>query len=90
MDKYNLVEIFKALGDKTRLEIIALLKNEEVCVCILLENFTCSQPALSHHLKILKQAKIVLDRREGKWIHYRLNPDVFSAIITFAGTKTSS
>lgn len=84
MEKYSLVDIFKALGDKTRMEIINLLKSEEICVCVLLENFTCSQPALSHHLKILKQAKIVLDRREGKWIHYRLNSEVFAEIKKFA------
>lgn len=89
MEKYNLVDIFKALGDKTRIEIVDILKSEEICVCVLLESFTCSQPALSHHLKILKQAKIVFDRRDGKWIHYRLNTDVFVEIAKFASSKTN-
>lgn len=90
MEQYNLVDIFKALGDKTRIEIVDILKHKEICVCVLLESFTCSQPALSHHLKILKQAKIVIDRREGKWIHYRLNSDVIDVVKKFIDNKIKS
>ena len=70
----ELADIFKALGDETRLTIVQLLVGRELCVCDILDSFVMSQPAISHHLKILRQAGVVRDKREGKWIYYSLNP----------------
>lgn len=73
-------EFFKALGDETRLKIMLMLSEQEMCVCEILDRLKISQPAVSHHLKILKQAGIVKDSREGKWIYYSLNGDVFQDV----------
>jgi ArsR family transcriptional regulator len=64
--------LFKALGDETRLRIVALLAHGELCVCHLQEALGLSQPHVSRHLAILRLAGIVEDRRDGKWIRYRL------------------
>jgi ArsR family transcriptional regulator len=73
-------EIFKALGDPVRLAIIRLLLGKELCVCDILSAFNVSQPTISHHLKALKYAGLVNDRREGKWIYYSLNPETFAKV----------
>lgn len=70
----NMAIIFKALGDSTRLEIVQMLSGKKLCVCKILSAFNISQPAISHHLRILKQAGILLDQKEGKWVYYELNP----------------
>ena len=72
-------EIFKALGDPTRLGIMQMLTGKEMCVCEIIEAFDKSQPAISHHLKILKQAGLLSEAREGKWIMYRIRPEVAAA-----------
>jgi len=78
----RVAEIFKALGDETRLAIVQILVGRELCVCDILDAFDMSQPAISHHLKILRQAGVVQDTREGKWIYYRLNPSALKLIST--------
>lgn len=65
--------ILKLLGDKTRLTIMAILKKRECCVCELLEVFDMSQPAISQHLRKLKDAGLVKEDRRGQWIYYSLN-----------------
>lgn len=64
--------LFKALGDETRLRIVALLSHGELCVCHIQEALRISQPNVSRHLSILRAARIVEPRREGTWVHYRL------------------
>jgi len=66
--------LFKALGDETRLRIVALLSHGELCVCHLHEGLGLSQPAVSRHLAVLRAAGIVGSRRDRKWVHYRLLP----------------
>lgn len=84
----NLAQVFKALGDDTRLGIVRMLLGRELCVCDILDAFDKSQPVISHHLRTLKQAGIVNDVREGKWIYYSLNPATFAVIVDFVeGTK---
>ena len=73
-------EMFKALGDETRLAIVQMLLGKELCVCDVLDAFDMSQPTISHHLKILRQAGIVQDERQGKWIYYSLNPLAFKLL----------
>ena len=72
LDVRPVSRLFKALGDETRLRIVALLSHGELCVCHLHEALGLSQPNVSRHLAILRAAGIVEDRRDGKWIHYRL------------------
>lgn len=65
-------QICKALGDNNRLQIIQMLSDGEKCGCKLLEAFDITQPTLSHHMKILVESGLVIDRKEGKWHHYSL------------------
>lgn len=64
---------FHALSDSIRLQIIELLRSQELCVCELCEQLNVAQSKLSFHLKTLKEANLVLSRQEGRWIYYRLN-----------------
>ncbi|MEL0552817.1 MULTISPECIES: metalloregulator ArsR/SmtB family transcription factor [Enterobacteriaceae] len=69
------VQLFKILADETRLAIIMLLRESgELCVCDICAVTAESQPKISRHMAILRESGLVLDRREGKWIHYRLSP----------------
>src|ERR1041384_7035285 len=65
--------VFHALSDPTRLNLVALLRGGERCVCDLTDALEAGQSRLSFHLKTLKDAGLVLDRREGRWVYYRLN-----------------
>ncbi|MDD6035258.1 MAG: metalloregulator ArsR/SmtB family transcription factor [Lachnospiraceae bacterium] len=69
---YDLAELFKVFGDSTRIRILFVLFEAEVCVCDLAEALHMTQSAVSHQLRILKQAKLVKNRREGKSIFYSL------------------
>jgi len=64
--------LFKALADQTRLRLINLIGDDEVCVCFFVEVLKTNQPKISRHLAYLKRAGVVAARREGKWMHYRL------------------
>ena len=65
--------VFKALADKTRLRILALLGDDEVCVCHIHDTFGLPQPTVSRHLAYLRRTKLVDARRDGVWIHYRVS-----------------
>jgi ArsR family transcriptional regulator len=69
-------ELFKALGDPVRLRILALLRVREACVCELSSLLPVSQPAVSQHLRRLRQAGLVAERRHKYWTYYRLHPDL--------------
>lgn len=69
---YDLAELFKVFGDSTRIRILYVLFEAEVCVCDIAEALHMTQPAISHQLRILKQAKLVKNRREGKSVYYSL------------------
>src|SRR5437879_10005126 len=64
--------LFRALADPTRLRLLNLIADREICVCYLVEILRMSQPKVSRHLAYLRRARIVAARREGKWMHYRL------------------
>ncbi len=66
--------LFGALADKTRLRLLNLIRNEEVCVCFFVEVLGESQPKISRHLAYLRKCGLVSARREGKWMHYKINP----------------
>jgi ArsR family transcriptional regulator len=70
--RFDLPRFFQALGDTTRLRLLNLMGDHEVCVCYLVEILSAPQPRISRHLAYLRNAGIVAARREGKWMHYRI------------------
>ena len=70
--EFNAERFFQALGDKTRLRLLNLMGEQEICVCYLVEILGGPQPKISRHLAYLRSAGIVSARREGKWMHYRI------------------
>jgi len=69
------IKMFKALSDETRLRIYLLLLQGELCVCELVNILNIEQSRISHSVRILKEAGLVVNRREGKWIIYAVNPE---------------
>jgi ArsR family transcriptional regulator len=76
------IELFHALSDETRLEIIELLRKGERCVCELTDTLDAAQSRLSFHLRVLKDAGIVRDRKDGRWVYYELDPEAFEEVET--------
>jgi ArsR family transcriptional regulator, arsenate/arsenite/antimonite-responsive transcriptional repressor len=74
--EFDLVALFAALADPTRLRLLNLMDGREVCVCYFVEILKQGQPKISRHLAYLRRAGIVASRRDGKWMHYRIErPD---------------
>jgi ArsR family transcriptional regulator, arsenate/arsenite/antimonite-responsive transcriptional repressor len=69
---FSLDLLFRALADPTRLRLLNLIADREICVCYFVEILRTSQPKISRHLAYLRKAGIVTARRDGKWMHYRL------------------
>ncbi|WP_272952604.1 MULTISPECIES: metalloregulator ArsR/SmtB family transcription factor [Erwinia] len=85
------VQLFKLLADETRTTIILLLREAgELCVCDLCAVTNQSQPKISRHIALLRDAGLVLDRREGKWVHYRLSPHMPAWAASIIDTAWSS
>ncbi|MCM3717565.1 ArsR/SmtB family transcription factor [Fictibacillus phosphorivorans] len=80
MELDQLTECYKAMADKTRLNILALLRHEELCVCELVEILKMTQPSISQHLRKLKQAKLVKERRNSQWIFYSIDGEIYPFI----------
>ena len=78
---YDLAELFKVFGDTTRIRILYVLFESEMCVCDIAEILNMTQSAISHQLRVLKQARLVRNRREGKQIYYFLADDHVRTII---------
>lgn len=78
---YDLAELFKVFGDSTRIKILYLLFQSEMCVCDIAQLLGMTQSAISHQLRVLKQMKLVKFRREGKTIFYSLADDHIQTII---------
>ncbi|MGF7167505.1 ArsR family transcriptional regulator [Pantoea sp. AN62] len=69
------LQLFKNLSDETRLSLVLLLREKgELCVCELVSILKETQPKISRHLALLRESGLLIDRRDGKWIHYRLSP----------------
>ncbi|MFF2522805.1 ArsR/SmtB family transcription factor [Streptomyces liangshanensis] len=91
----ELALVFKALGDPVRLRLLAMIASREggeVCVCDLTPAFDLSQPTISHHLKLLKQAGLIDSERRGTWVYYRLLPDTtdrLAAVLTRPGAPAA-
>lgn len=73
---------FKAVADPTRIQIMKLISKKEMCVSDICTHFNMKQPSISHHLNILKNAKIVKDRKDGKEVYYSLNKICVSSCCT--------
>ena len=78
---YDLAELFKVFGDTTRIRILYVLFESEMCVCDIAEILNMTQSAISHQLRVLKQARLVRSRREGKQIYYFLADEHVRTII---------
>lgn len=69
------LKVLQALADENRLRIVEALREGERCVCELQQDLGLGQSLLSHHLRALRESGLVLDRREGRWVHYSLSED---------------
>jgi ArsR family transcriptional regulator len=69
---FDMELLFRALADRTRLRLLNLMGEDEICVCFLVEGLKMNQPKISRHLAYLRRAGVVSARREGKWMHYRV------------------
>jgi ArsR family transcriptional regulator len=86
-----LAERFKALADPTRLAIVNQLAGaDEVCVCHLVPDSGLSQPTISHHLKLLRDAGLVRSERRGTWAYYRLVPEAVAELANALGAHTAT
>src|SRR3989304_6145085 len=86
---YEMELLFRALADRTRLRLLNLMGEDEVCVCFLVEALKLTQPKISRHLAYLRRAGLVAARREGKWMHYRLvTPSDPLATAIFAAVRS--
>lgn len=87
----RLLTLLQALADEKRLRILEALTEGEACVCDLQESLEMGQSLLSHHLKVLREAGLVSDRKDGRWIHYSVVPDaVREAEDGLASLRTAS
>ena len=87
-DAGRLARVFKALADPARIRLLSMIaanESGEVCVCQLAEKFRLSAPTISHHLKVLREAGLIVSDRRGTWIYYRLVP---AALADLAGLFT--
>lgn len=73
----DLLVVFKALSEETRLRILKLLEQGELCVCDIVAALEMIQPKVSFHLSVLKEAGLIRDRKQGRWIHYSLDSSDF-------------
>jgi ArsR family transcriptional regulator len=88
--KFKLDQFFAALADRTRLRLLNLMRDGEVCVCFFADTLGTNNPKISRHLAYLKRAGLVTGRRDGKWIHYSLKtPDDVQARQLFDDLMTT-
>ncbi|MGH9970550.1 MAG: ArsR/SmtB family transcription factor [Pyrinomonadaceae bacterium] len=73
-ERFDIELFFKAFADRTRLRLLNLMCEDEVCVCFFVEVLQASQPKISRHLAYLRRAGLVSARRQAKWMHYRITP----------------
>jgi ArsR family transcriptional regulator len=89
-DLTSVTRQFRALADENRLRIVDLLRGGEQCVCELTDALEIGQSLLSFHLRILREAGLVTDRRDGRWAYYALSPDAFGQLEEFVGGLPST
>ena len=89
-DLERATRLFHALSDQTRLSILQRLRFGERCVCDLTDALDAAQSRLSFHLKVLKEAGLVTDRREGRWMYYTLNTDALAEVTSLGEAMASA
>lgn len=87
LSNQEMAYIFKVLGDETRLQIVQLLQQNELCGCHLLSHFAITQPTLSYHMKQLVAIDLVHVEKKGKWMHYNLNRAQYEKVKQFFQQK---
>ena len=88
----GLAHVFRALGDPVRLRLVSLIgarEGGEVCVCDLTNSFDLSQPTISHHLKVLREAGLIDSQRRGTWVYYRLVPAALERVAVLLSVPVS-
>ncbi|MET7489690.1 metalloregulator ArsR/SmtB family transcription factor [Streptomyces sp. NPDC005538] len=89
----ELAKVFKALGDPVRLRLLSMIASREggeVCVCEMTPAFDLSQPTISHHLKLLRQAGLIDCERRGTWVYYWALPDALEQLAAFLTTPRTA
>ncbi|MFJ5534157.1 ArsR/SmtB family transcription factor [Streptomyces sp. NPDC093261] len=89
----RLAKVFKALGDPVRLRLLSMIASREggeVCVCEMTPAFDLSQPTISHHLKLLRQARLIDCERRGTWVYYWALPGVLDQLAAFLTTPQTA
>ncbi|OXY93347.1 transcriptional regulator [Streptomyces diastatochromogenes] len=89
----ELAKVFKALGDPVRLRLLSMIASREggeVCVCEMTPAFDLSQPTISHHLKLLRQAGLIDCERRGTWVYYWVLPGVLDRLAAFLTTSQTA
>ncbi len=94
-ERERMVGVFRALGDATRLDVFRLIaaQPEPLCVCDIVDRFTVSQPTISHHLKVLRDAGLVTVSRRGIWAYYAATPEglaVARRLLSQAATEVAT
>ncbi len=87
----SLARVFRAMGDPVRLRLVSLIgahQGGEMCVCDLTSAFDLTQPTISHHLRILREAGIIGRQRRGTWVYYRLLPDALEHVAALLSPST--
>ncbi len=74
----TVLDFFKILADETRLKIILMLSRRDMCVCEIMDELGMSQPAVSHHLRLLRKSGILNDDKDGRWVFYSINQKAFA------------
>ncbi len=89
-DTREYAQFFKALGDGTRLEMLGMIAAtaDELCVCEIETQFDLSQPTISHHLRLLREAGLIDGERRGTWVYYRVNTKILKRLPAFAKLLT--
>jgi ArsR family transcriptional regulator len=89
-DVQSAAQLFQVLSDPTRLEILKRLRRGERCVCDLMDLLDAAQSRLSFHLRVLREAGLVSDRRNGRWMYYTLTPGALESAQEFLATLTGA
>jgi ArsR family transcriptional regulator len=87
----DILTVFKALSEETRLRIVKLLEHGELCVCDIVAALDMIQPKVSFHLAVLKEAGLIKDRKQGKWVHYKIDDsDMFRRFLLLSALERIS
>ena len=90
IDRDQFIGIMESLSDPIRINILELMMGGEICVCDIVKVTGLSQSKISYHIKILKDAGLISDRQEGRWVYYKLDLEVLSDIKNWMGNLIQS